>query len=686
MSKRFGPFRHRCGRGSPQPRRETQDGNSVTIWINGCWCPISHQVVGHLCLIEPPQALHFIHWLSPFLTDSLYLSPVPAMAPPKLDLLRVIAALASMLYVSSFAIEMFFTSEPSPPLPSPSAPAVPVLVEHNATPTGRAPLSHEIPLEPYSTARWDLHSHSSRRALDVSYFRTDGLNGALNMTAARQLVKDMFFHSWINYLNHGYPHDELKPLSCTGHRVHGDIFITLIDSADTLAVLGEWNEFARAIKLIEEIPDFHIDTNVSVFETNIRILGGLISTHVIAERFLKPDQYDGGLLNLAVDLGDRLMKAFTPSTGIPYGTVNLAYGVPPNETPVVCTACATSLSLEFGYLSQLTGDPKYYEATKRAAARVWKNRSSMDLMGSHIDSINEHWTSTESGIAGQIDSAYEYFLKTYLVFHDPFWYQLFIDSYTAVEKHAVRDGWHILTNMHYGGVWTATFSNLQAFWSGLQVLAGELAKATGMMERMSHLVHKTAFLPELWYIDSWTIPHNREWYQRPEMIESMVAVYQATKDPGMLEAGFEMARRIYDHTWTPCGYAAVRNVETLELMDRQESFFLSETLKYLYLLFDPANEFNKPEWVFTTEAHPLPVLPNMRSMTSRAPIVNPPVPGDDASAKHKWESREGRRTWKDEQCDVMEWRMTRDKYKFAPPDGRGSRWFKDWGWFEKKVV
>ena len=40
------------------------------------------------------------------------------------------------------------------------------------------------------------------------------------------------------------------------------------------------------------------------------------------------------LLELAVDLGARLLPAFRASpTGIPYGTVNLRWGVPPGETP-----------------------------------------------------------------------------------------------------------------------------------------------------------------------------------------------------------------------------------------------------------------------------------------------------------------------------------------------------------------
>ena len=51
-----------------------------------------------------------------------------------------------------------------------------------------------------------------------------------------------------------------------------------------------------------------------------------------------------------------------------------------------------------------------------------------------------------------------------------------------------------------------------------------------------------------------------------------------------------------------CGYADVKDVETHELEDRMESFFLSETCKYLYLLFDDDNFIHQAYYVFNTGA------------------------------------------------------------------------------------
>lgn len=70
---------------------------------------------------------------------------------------------------------------------------------------------------------------------------------------------------------------------------------------------------------------FALDQNVSVFETTIRYLGGLLSAHTFAVKNLK--NYNNHLLDLAVDLGDRLILAFDTIYGIPYGTINLISGI-----------------------------------------------------------------------------------------------------------------------------------------------------------------------------------------------------------------------------------------------------------------------------------------------------------------------------------------------------------------------
>src|SRR5258706_7876076 len=80
---------------------------------------------------------------------------------------------------------------------------------------------------------------------------------------------------------------------------------------------------------------------------------------------------------------------------------------------------------------------------------------------------------------------------------------------------------------------------------------------------------------------------------------------QATRDTFYLDVGMEVLDDLISRSKVKCGLATLADVETDELDDRMESFVLSETLKYLYLLFDEANEFSKSDsnFIFTTEGH-----------------------------------------------------------------------------------
>ena len=98
--------------------------------------------------------------------------------------------------------------------------------------------------------------------------------------------------------------------------------------------------------------------------------------------------------------------------------------------------------------------------------------------------------------------------------------------------------------------------------------------------------------------------------QRPETVESLFYMYRLTKDERYREWGWEIFQAFEKYTKVEGGgYACLKSVYTAgNFRDRMESFFLTETLKYLYLLFgDDDNVLSLREWVFNTEAHPLPI-------------------------------------------------------------------------------
>jgi ER degradation enhancer, mannosidase alpha-like 2 len=130
----------------------------------------------------------------------------------------------------------------------------------------------------------------------------------------------MFYHAYNSYINNAYPYDELKPISCSGFDTWGSYSLTLIDSLDMLIILSNRTEFERVIKLIEQNLDFNKDINVSVFETNIRVIGGLLSAHLLSYKlyvdendeidlkYLDPNwPCDGTLLRLAVQMANKLL-------------------------------------------------------------------------------------------------------------------------------------------------------------------------------------------------------------------------------------------------------------------------------------------------------------------------------------------------------------------------------------------
>ena len=93
----------------------------------------------------------------------------------------------------------------------------------------------------------------------------------------RERARGAFTHAWDSYNTHAGNSDELKPLSCKGGAMHfGGLGLTLVDALDTLAVLGNRTEFRRVVRWIEDNLDLDTDVNVSLFESNIRVLGGLI--------------------------------------------------------------------------------------------------------------------------------------------------------------------------------------------------------------------------------------------------------------------------------------------------------------------------------------------------------------------------------------------------------------------------
>lgn len=281
----------------------------------------------------------------------------------------------------------------------------------------------------------------------------------LTGSLVRFAMQAMFNHSYSNYLAHAFPMDELAPISCKGMDTWGSYGLTQVDALDTLAVMGQTAEFERAVSSVLQNVKIGLDKNVSMFETNIRIVGGLIAGHLFAQELgITVTDADGetvayskssGLLTMAIDLGQRMLPAFDTPTGIPYGTINLASGVPPGETTVTSLAGAGTYILEFGMLSRLSRNPKFEQAARGALRALWARRSKIGLVGNHIDIFTGEWVYKDSGIGPNQDSFYEYLLKAHILFGDSEYLEMFDGFYRAINTHMKNSDWYVDNSPRY---------------------------------------------------------------------------------------------------------------------------------------------------------------------------------------------------------------------------------------------
>lgn len=430
----------------------------------------------------------------------------------------------------------------------------------------------------------------------------------------------MFFHGFNGYMDNAYPADELKPISCKPRErpdgenesatgidlVMGRYQLTLIDSLDTLYIMDEKELWRKYVKMVIDTAKFDANLDVSVFEANIRIVGGLLTNHIFAVREGMV-QEAADLLRMTEEMAGRLLPAFDTPTGLPVAKINLKHRAPPKQSRDVCTACAGTFMLEFGLLSKLTGNNTYAEAAEKALLALDQAASKTNFMGAQVSVDDYTWTYTASGIGAGVDSLYEYLIKSYILFGDTYFYSFFSDVYPRVMSATRIEDLHLQAQIHSGDLMATWTDSLGAFWPGMQVLVGDIAHAQAGYLRFWAIWRKYGIgLPERFDVASQSAidPYH---HLRPELVESAYMLYTATKDPFYIHSAATMMDAYERIAKVQCGYASIKNVATKEKDDKMESFFLSETLKYMYLIFTPDHWMNKEDWVFTTEAHPFPV-------------------------------------------------------------------------------
>jgi hypothetical protein len=412
-------------------------------------------------------------------------------------------------------------------------------------------------------------------------------------------VRTEFLHAWKGYKTYAWGHDGFRPLSKTAYDWHNrPFYLTALEALDTMTLMGLAEEADSTREFLATHLSFASDTEVSVFEITIRLLGGLLANYELSG--------DHRLLHLADSLGTHLLPAFISGTGLPYRRVNLKTGAVAGE--VTNPGEAGTLLLEFGTLSRLTGKSAFYNYAKNALLRVHEFRSAKGLVGDAIDINTAEWKGTESHLSACIDSYYEYLLKSAILFGDTDCRTMWDESYAAINTHLLdssRAGfWYGHADMNTGLRTRTWFGALDAFFPAVQVLAGDTARAARLMKSCFTMWNRHGIEPEQYNYATGTAEKPR-YFLNPEIMESAYYLYRATGDSLYLRMGKAFLDSLIVYCRTDEGYAELTSVVTKEKSDRMEPYFMAETMKYLYLLFAPPEVLPFESVVFTTEAHPL---------------------------------------------------------------------------------
>ncbi|KAM5263571.1 mannosyl-oligosaccharide 1,2-alpha-mannosidase IA [Ctenodactylus gundi] len=496
-------------------------------------------------------------------------------------------------------------------------------------------IQRDILLDKEKVAQDQLRDKAPLRGLpEVDFVPPIGVESREPADAAvrekRAKIKEMMKHAWNNYKRYAWGLNELKPISKEGHSssLFGNIKgATIVDALDTLFIMGMKNEFQEAKSWIEKNLDFNVNAEISVFEVNIRFVGGLLSAYYLSgeEIFRKK----------AVELGVKLLPAFHTPSGIPWALLNMKSGIGRNwpwaSGGSSILAEFGTLHLEFMHLSHLSGNPIFAEKVMNIRTVLNKLDKPEGLYPNYLNPSSGQWGQHHVSVGGLGDSFYEYLLKAWLMSDktDLEAKKMYFDAIQAIETHLIRKSSGGLTYIAEwkGGLLEHKMGHLTCFAGGMfalgadgapEPLAQHYLELGAEIARTCHESYNRTFMklgPEAFRFDGGveaiaTRQNEKYYILRPEVIETYMYMWRLTHDPKYRKWAWEAVEALESHCRVNGGYSGLRDVYFVHenYDDVQQSFFLAETLKYLYLIFSDDDLLPLEHWIFNTEAHLLPVL------------------------------------------------------------------------------
>ncbi|KAK7427094.1 hypothetical protein QQZ08_006363 [Neonectria magnoliae] len=467
--------------------------------------------------------------------------------------------------------------------------------------------------------------------------------------ARKTAVKKAFIKSWEAYKTYAWAQDELKPLSRKGKQSFSGWCAQLVDALDTLWLLDMKDDFQLAVEQVALIDWSRTsDDFLNLFEVTIRHLGGLLAAYDLSGEHV--------LLAKAIELGDMLYATFDTPNRLPSHWLYFKKAKQGQQRAddSMSGAAGCSMSLEFTRLSQITGDPKYYDATERVKQFVYLNQNNTKIPGlwPHVMNYREETVDKAMFTLGAgSDSLYEYLPKMHAMLGglDPEYSQMTTLALDTAKKHLLyrpinpKDEMILMAGNAVVGQneieLTTEMQHLTCFIGGTYALAGKLQGRDDFVDLGSRLTagcvwaydsFPTNIMPEISELKAcpsidgkcryedlkssasnlppgFTRVRDPRYLLRPEAIESVFYMWRVTGDEMWRDAAWRMWEGIVKETENDLAFASVSDVrhEGSDQDDSMETFWMSETLKYFWLIFEDHDVLNLDEWVLNTEAHPL---------------------------------------------------------------------------------
>lgn len=416
-------------------------------------------------------------------------------------------------------------------------------------------------------------------------------------------VRSQMQWAWRNYVERAFGEDQIKPVSGKAEPFFfpngPPLGLTIVEALDTLYLMGLDAELEGGVRWIEQHFDFDIDGEVQVFETNIRMVGGLLSGHFAAR--------SRRLLELAHDLANRLLPAFAKSaTGMPYRFVNLKSGEV--RDPVSFPAEIGTYIAEFGILSRAVGDPRYFEAAKRAAKALFDRRSKLDLVADTINIETGAWVSRRASIGPPTDSYFEYLWDGWQLFGDADFKRWYDVHAAAIARHQAelvdRRLWFAQVDFETGVRLDRHQSELASFYAGLLAQGGDRKRAHQYLQSWADVQARYAVLPEGFDYGRFA-PDRATNELRPEFVDSCLNLFLLEPD----ERWRELARIHYEQmkktSRAAHGFTIIDDITTRPMRqgDLCPGYWWSEQMKYYWLLFSDTPRFDYRRNYLSTEGN-----------------------------------------------------------------------------------